>query len=289
MVFEQSNVHLPFLFFISFMQVQSGIIKVENQEMHCLRMGNGPKMLLAFHGFDNNAAIFTPLANELSDLYTVISIDLPGHGTTKWQLPFFEKKHLMALVQGFKLDKQVDKISLIGYSLGGRVCLNIIEKQPNWVEEIFLLAADGVQKNIWYYLATQNIIGKKIFRYMCENPEGLLRKFSWLRDIKLVDESRYKFAKTKLQNDKVRNLLAYVWPVMSKLTADRVRVKNYINRYKIKVHVFSGKYDRIFPPERSRKFMFALRNTQQHIIDTGHNFTGKDTMLEIANIIRQSQ
>jgi pimeloyl-ACP methyl ester carboxylesterase len=271
------------------MHIQSGTISVENQKLHCLRIGSGPKLLLAFHGFDNKADIFIPLASELADLYTTICIDLPGHGRSAWHLAYFEKKHLMALVQGFKTDLGVDRLSLLGYSLGGRVCLNVVEQQPDWIEELFLLAADGVQRNIWYYLATQNAIGKRLFRYMCNQPEKVLRKFTWLRDMKLVDESRYKFATTKLQNNQIRSLIAYVWPVMSKLMPDRVRVKNNINRYKIKVRLLSGKYDRIFPPERSKKFLFALRNTEHHIIDAGHNFTEKNTMIEIAHIIRQSQ
>jgi len=270
------------------MEVRKGIIRYEGQELHCLKAGNGSRLLLAFHGFHNNAAIFLPLADLLGDRYTLIALDLPGHGNTRWSLPFFEKKDLMALVQGFRQDKHTDKISLIGYSLGGRVCLNIIEQQPDWIEEVFLLASDGLENNIWYSLATQNFWGKRIFRYMCRNPEAVLRKFEWLRKLKLVDESRYKFARTKLTDDGVRALLAYVWPVMSHLIPDRIKVKNCLNRYGIRLHLFSGKYDRIFPPDRSKRFINGLKNAHMHIIDTGHNFAGRDTMLAVGKIILET-
>jgi len=269
-------------------QFQHGTIGYEGQEIHCLRAGNGPRVLLAFHGFHNDASIFLPLMQHLKEKFTLVSIDLPGHGATKWSLPFFEKKDLMALVQGCRQDQHVEKISLIGYSLGGRVCLNIIEQQPDWIEEVFLLAPDGLEYNVWYALATQNFWGKQVFRYMCRKPEAVLRKFEWLRKLRLVDESRYKFAKTKLADDRVRNALAYVWPVMSHLIPDRIKVKNYLNKYEIALHLFSGKYDRIFPPDRSKRFITGIKNAGMHLIDTGHNFAGRETMLTVGKIIQEN-
>src|SRR6218665_4013843 len=153
---------------------QSGILKYKDNEIHCLRMGEGSKLLIAFHGFGNEAQLFIPLASALATEYTTVSIDLPGHGLTRWQDPYFGKKDLMAIIQGIKNDFAVEKFSLLGFSLGGRICLNIAEQQPNGIVRLVLLAPDGLEKNFWYHVATRNVFGKMIFRKMMKQPEQWL-------------------------------------------------------------------------------------------------------------------
>ena len=253
------------------MLVQPGVLKYNNNEVHCLRMGAGSKLLIAFHGFGNDAAIFVPLAEQLQDTYTIVAIDLPGHGNTRWSDTYFRKKDLMAMVQGIKNDFGVEKLSLLGYSLGGRVCLNIIEQQPNWVDKLVLLAADGLEKNFWYQMATRNPIGKTIFRSMMRQPEQWLSRVDFLRKYKIIDESRFKFARINLTDEKVRHQLSYVWPVTSRLMVNIAAVKWNLNKHKIDTHVYMGRHDRIFPPVQGERFIKNLKTAHLHLLDTGHN------------------
>lgn len=263
------------------MGLQPGILKYNNNEVHCLRMGKGSKLLIAFHGFGNDAAIFKPLAALLQDEYTLVSIDLPGHGLTRWTDRYFRKKDLMAIVQGIKNDFGADKFSLIGYSLGGRVCLNIAEQQPNWIDKLVLLAADGLEKNFWYQVATRNPIGKVIFRNMMQQPEQWLNRVDFLRRYKIIDESRFKFARVNLTDKNVRHQLSYVWPVTSKLMVNIAAVKWNLNKYKIETHVFMGKHDRIFPPIQGERFIRNLKQARLTILDTGHNLLEPSLLPEI--------
>lgn len=267
----------------------SGFIKYEDNEVHCLRMGSGPKLLIAFHGFNNDAAIFLPLARLLQEEYTVVAIDLPGHGQTRWTATYMDQKALMAIVQGIKNNFGVEKFSLAGFSLGGRVCLNILELQPNWIDKMVLLAADGLQKNFWYNLATRNPAGKIIFRKIIANPERWIGKMAWLRKYNLVDESRFKFAKTKLTDDNVRHQLSYVWPVMSRLVPNITLVKWNVNKYKVTTFVVMGKHDRIFPPVQGQRFIKNLKHAHLHILDTGHNLLKEELLPQIAAMLLKQQ
>ncbi len=267
----------------------SGFIKYEDNEVHCLRMGSGPKLLIAFHGFNNDAAIFLPLATLLQQEYTMVAIDLPGHGQTRWSSSYMEKKALMAIVQGIKNNFGVEKFSLAGFSLGGRVCLNILELQPNWVDKAVLLAADGLQKNFRYNLATRNPAGKIIFRKLIDNPERWIGKMAWLRKYRLVDESRFKFARTRLTDDTIRHQLSYVWPVMSRLIPNITLVKWNINKYKVQTHVVMGKHDRIFPPVQGERFIKNLKYARLHMLDTGHNLLKEELQPQLAALFMEGQ
>src|SRR5205809_920321 len=62
----------------------SGYISMGNEKLHYLQSGIGKRVLLAFHGYSNNASIFHPFEPHLARQYTILSFDLPHHGNSKW-------------------------------------------------------------------------------------------------------------------------------------------------------------------------------------------------------------
>jgi len=46
--------------------------------------GNGPALLL-IHGMGSAKTAWKPVQKELSNYFTVITVDLPGHGETPYQ------------------------------------------------------------------------------------------------------------------------------------------------------------------------------------------------------------
>jgi len=267
------------------MQTTSGIIRYKENEVHVLKMGSGSKLLITLHGFGNTASIFEPIANAFENDYTTVSIDLPGHGLTKWNQPLFEKDDLMAIIQGIKMEFDVEKFTLMGFSLGGRISLNIADLQPNWIEKLILLAPDGLQKSFWYNAATRNPLGKIIFKKVLANPEKWLKHVEKLRDWNWIDASRFKFAKANLTDEKVRHQLSYVWPVTSRLIVSPTLVKWHLNKYKVETHLFMGSHDRIFPPEQGQKFIKGLKTATLHVLDQGHNLINENLVRELKKIL----
>ncbi|NRB22241.1 2-succinyl-6-hydroxy-2,4-cyclohexadiene-1-carboxylate synthase [Shewanella sp.] len=86
--------------------------------------GNPP--LLMIHGFLGSRVDWAPLLPELSKHFYCICIDLPGHGDSPvlsldtpglYQVAKAVHQSISAL--------HIDKYHLLGYSLGGRICLHI--------------------------------------------------------------------------------------------------------------------------------------------------------------------
>lgn len=252
------------------MEPQSSTVKFNENEVHLLRVGNGSKLLIAFHGFGNDAELFMPLAYALKDEYTVIAVDLPGHGGTKWHAKYFTPEDLMAVISGIKERFLVEKITLLGYSLGGRVAMQAVQMQPHWFDRLVLIASDGLQKNFWYGFATRNWLGKRIFKKVLTNPEQWIKYFEWLYKFKLVDASRYKFAQLQLRNASVLTQVRYVWPVTSKLKVHVPALKWQLKRNKIFVALVMGKHDRVFPYHQGEVFVKGLKLASLTVLDTGH-------------------
>ena len=91
------------------------------------------------HGFLESSKIWGPFVEELSKKRQVICIDLPGHGksgvlnTVHSMELFAEAVH--AVLQHLK----VEKISLVGHSMGGYVSLAFCKKFPEMTGRLVLL------------------------------------------------------------------------------------------------------------------------------------------------------
>lgn len=268
--------------------VQSGNLTIGNNQVQCLRMGGGKKLLIAFPGFGNEASMFKILAPFIQDAYTLVAINLPGQGQTSWKDKYLKPEQLMSLVQSIKQDFGATKISLAGHSLGARAALQVAALQPGWIERLVLLAPDGMKKNWWYYLATRNIIGKWMFQKILARPEKWLPLFSFLNRLGMVSDSHFQLAKKKLSDKNTIREIAYVWPVMSRLTPLPSRIKWNLNKYRIKTHIFMGRRDRIFPVKEGESFKKDLEAAQLHLLHCGHHMLTPACLPEIAAALHHS-
>jgi pimeloyl-ACP methyl ester carboxylesterase len=261
----------------------SQYITVGDQQLHYLQWGSGKCLLLAFHGYGNDAGIFLPFAKYLSDDYTILSFDLPHHGHSKWteDAPL-TKKDLLTLVEKLKTAYKADKVSLMGYSMGGRVCLTITEYMPQSIDKVTLIAADGLSMNFYYYFFTRTLVGKKMFRHMLENPQRYFRIMDWLKNKHILDASRHKFATQYLYSPESRKFLLQVWPAMRDLVPKPVRLKSAIRQFRIPISIFMGAYDKIMPPALATRFKTGLDTVQVHILEKGHRVFDRDNAQQIA-------
>lgn len=259
-------------------------INLGKEKLHCLYAGNGKKLLVAFHGYGNNAAMFLQFAEHLAD-YTIVSIDLPHHGNSSWPDNLhLTEQHLTDLVQQLLTQYNCQSISLMGYSMGGRVCLKIAELVPEKVEKIILLASDGLTFNTFYYFVTRTTTGRYLFRSFLSSPKRYMPVINWARKRNMIDASKHKFAMQYLNEAQERHFLLKVWPCMSLLIPDYKNLRIQLTQHNIHVCVYMGKYDKVIPVNLAERFKGALSNAniELHILNKGHRLIDEDTLPIIA-------
>ncbi len=256
-------------------------IAAGKEKLHYLKWGSGPLLLLAFHGYGNNALIFQPFREYLSAAYTMLSFDLPFHGASNWpDDTLLAKTDLTEMVQKLMARYNVDRVSLLGYSMGGRVCTTIVELLPANIRMVTLIATDGLATNRLYYFCTRTLLGKKIFSNMLKKPGRYFRIIEWLRKTNRLDPTRYKFVMQHLKSADQRQFLLRVWPSMSDLVPDPKKLKQAIKQYHIPVYIFMGTYDRIMPISLAERFKRGLDTVQLFVLEKGHRvFDDKNTRL----------
>jgi pimeloyl-ACP methyl ester carboxylesterase len=265
------------------MDGHSRFVDIGTEKLHYLAWGSGKQLLLAFHGYGNNAGMFEPLLQYIGEAYTIFSFDLPHHGKSEWTPDtLLTPQHLKELVGKLMANHNVSKVSLLGFSMGARVCLSIVANMPKSISRLVLVAPDGLTVNSWYYLFTRTYFGKKAFRNIMERPKPYFRVLEWLRRRNFVDASRHKFVMYYLQSERSRNFLLRVWHGMSQLIPSPVKIRSVIKWYSIPVTIFMGAYDKVMPPALAKKFMSGLNTVQLIVLEKGHRVFDNETAQQIA-------
>jgi 2-succinyl-6-hydroxy-2,4-cyclohexadiene-1-carboxylate synthase len=111
--------------------------------------GNGPPLLL-LHGFTGSTRSFDAVRPALADRAQVISLDLIGHGRTasprQGERYSFDwsTRELVALLD----ERGIDRVDLLGYSLGGRVALHFAVHMPGRVDRLIVESASpGIESD----------------------------------------------------------------------------------------------------------------------------------------------
>ncbi|MBU9675186.1 alpha/beta fold hydrolase [Planococcus sp. CP5-4] len=81
--------------------------------------------LLFLHGLGSSAASFTELANLLSQKYSIIALDLPGHGlsTAEQAEESFSAASMARWVKEAMEQLDIKDLHVIGHSIGGNIAL----------------------------------------------------------------------------------------------------------------------------------------------------------------------
>jgi pimeloyl-ACP methyl ester carboxylesterase len=265
------------------MSYESGYITLDDLQLHYLKIGSGTKLLLAFHGYGNDASVFTHFDQYLSNDYTIYSFDLPHHGKSQCDdKRILEKTDMIKLVNALKREMCVPRLSLMGYSMGGRLCLTIVELMPETIDKVVLIASDGLVFNKFYFFLTRTTPGSALFKHMLEKPQSYMKLVDWLKKGKIIDTHRHGMAMHYLQSANSRSFLLKVWPCMKHLVPDNAKLRQIIKKEQIPVHVFMGAHDKIIPARLAHRFKGNLDSVQLHILDKGHKVMDADTLPQIS-------
>lgn len=248
----------------------SHYLQYKNSTIHYRFSGEGPELVICFHGFGTYAATFDWLAGHVPG-HRFIAFDLPLHGDTSWNdghtaLP-------EDLIEMIRLcpHAQSDRFALMGYSMGGRIALHLLQLIPHRITRLILIAPDGLHKNPFYWLATQTRQGNKLFRHVMHHPQGFLRVLRSAEKWGMVSKSILKFVDVYVNDKHVRELVYEAWTMFRKFKPNLTVVVREIGKHRIPTILIYGKYDTIIPLQPGIRFFQRLQSPKRmEILTTGH-------------------
>ncbi len=109
--------------------------------------GSGPVILL-LHGVGDNSTTWDSVHAKLAQRFTVIAPDMLGHGESDKPRADYSLAAFANGVRDLLLALGIDRVTVVGHSLGGGVAMQFVYHYPQFVERVVLVSAGGVSKDV---------------------------------------------------------------------------------------------------------------------------------------------
>jgi len=127
--------------------------------------GTGEPLVL-IHGMGSASTAWKPIRNELNQDFTVITVDLPGHGKTPYVKGQPMDPHSLATYVLEQLSSLgIDRFHLAGNSLGGWVSLEMSSAAPDRVRSLIGIAPAGLWLNPYNARYPGTAVARFLARY----------------------------------------------------------------------------------------------------------------------------
>lgn len=226
--------------------------------------GNGKKPLVLLHGFMENNTIWSDMENHFSKDFTLIKIDLPGHGKSEIHNSVNSMDFMAEKVKEVIDSLHLNKINLLGHSMGGYTSLAFAEKFPELLESLTLFFSTTIADD-----DEKKQIRKRSIAVIDENFETFVNSsipnlFS--NNEKDILEGKIELAKEIANSTDKEGVKAAQLGMM-----ERPNRTEILENLDAKILIIAGKYDNAVKTENLLKVIPEKTNIKTYVLDCGHN------------------
>ena len=176
----------------SFLKIGDATVYVSDSE-------KGEKCVVLLHGYLESLRVWDDFVGLLTDKVRVVAIDIPGHGRSSNIAPVHTMELMADVVAGVLDALQIDKVTLVGHSMGGYISLAFCAAYAERLEGLVLLSSSP-------------------------NPDTEFKRENRRREIALVKAGK-------------KDMLARVAPEAGFAEMNRDSLRRYINNLVEQVHI----------------------------------------------------
>lgn len=246
------------------------------------KFGKGTKVLFAFHGFGQDKSFFKSWEKRLGRKYTMYAFDLFYHGESQRKMGKLSKEEWTKYIEVILHKNQIERFSILGYSLGGRFAIATALAFPGMTEELILIAPDGIFLTIWFKLATTPGI-RLIFKYFMSNPDKLENLIKFNERIKVINQYISDFIRKEMGTPENRKRVYLSWNHFKSLGYKRGKLIAMFNRYTFKRKIILGSKDYVIKPKGILPIIEKMGDFEIHILDKKHHQLLDDEVVHLIN------
>ena len=263
-------------------------------KLHYIKSGYGSTIILAFHGFGQNANHCLPLFQGLEAACTVYAFDLFLHGESDFPAERMHTRPLLPeelkeLFTAFFRTENIVYFDAFGFSLGAKTVLQLLRLFPDQTNKIHLAAPDGLIINPWYRFAAKTRAGNAVFHFLLKNPGVFDFLLSSVRRLNIPNSKISKFVYQALATQEKRQFVKNVWFVYKALTINTAQTVGLVLTKNIEIHQYYGLYDTIIKPRAGQKLAARIDQISNvKMLKTGHNLLGSNGLEKLTAAVRKN-
>ncbi|MRX47155.1 alpha/beta hydrolase [Pedobacter puniceum] len=245
--------------------------------VHYYKFGSGPKAMLCFHGYGMHGKQFKLLEEHLGTDYTFYGFDLFFHKATKLRnndlaiiKKGISKKQLAKLFTDFCDEQQINKFSILAYSMGSHYAATIVEEVPERVSE-FIAAAPSSLKPGWLVtFLSRKKLGNKVLEKLALSDSGMHKLLKLIKNLKVIDQKIYEILYKEIATYELRFSFYACLTYLKHLKINHQKFVKNLNQYQIKSIFIFGARDKNYPAKIAENTIKKLHWAKQEVLDANH-------------------
>ena len=239
--------------------------------------GNG-EVIVLIHGLSDDLRYWEVLATALKKDFKVIRYDLRGHGQSPLGSGEITSSTYVDDLNDLLIELGIDKVNLVGFSVGGAIALDFTLRFPQKVKSIVLMSS--------FYKADDYVLDifsqfKKALSINFEEFYDLILPKVLCPDV--IDKNRDDLNVLKEIASQNANLKGYVTILDS---FSDFNVEDRLGDIDVPALIFAGKYDDIFDVNMQKEMSDKITNSKLIVLDNlKHNLLVGKNNVEIINIL----
>jgi pimeloyl-ACP methyl ester carboxylesterase len=211
----------------------------------------------------------------LGQKYTLYAFDFFYHGVnrsaTDEQIPPFMAADLVQMLEKLMWENKKVKCSMMGYSLGGKLILGLIHRLPHRINELFLIAPDGLSFNLAHRLVARTWVGRALGSYFVNHPATVQLLINLSEKARFISNKTNRFLQENIRDRDHRLRVYRTWITLQKYFPRKKFYLHYLHTRPIRLELFFGKYDQIIPVKQGQQLAAKFRSRKcLHVLDAGH-------------------
>lgn len=237
--------------------------------------GSGKHPLLFIHGIGESLEFWMHQEPLAGDSYRIITLDLPGHGLSASGEQPYDPAKFAAFCWTFLDALDIDKVCVVGNSMGGGIAILMAENKPSRVEKLILANAAtlGRFSPLPFRLMTLPILGEMMTRPSKLGVDQQLKSVFYSPDV-VTEELRTVVTRNVMDIARAQAFLATLRQ-MTDLGGQKISVAHTalsaLKKFRQPVLFLHGRQDTVIPFKHSVDAEQLTQNTKLVIFENcGH-------------------
>ncbi|HVV56065.1 MAG TPA: alpha/beta hydrolase [Mucilaginibacter sp.] len=252
--------------------------------LHYYRFGEGSHSMLCFHGYGMHGKQFKILeGTALASDYTFYGFDLFFHKGTRLSDESIEtvkagisKQDFADLIAGFCRSENIDRFSVMGYSMGTHYATVLAEELGDRIDRFVAASPSCLRPGSLVRFFSKNKAGNKLLEKLALSEKGLSNMLKASRKLNLVDDVGYDILSREIATPELRFSFYACFTYLRFFDTDEQRLIASLNGNGIKSIFIFGKRDRMYPPGIGKKLIARLNNVKVIVLDETHEMINRD-------------
>ena len=238
--------------------------------------------MLCFHGFGMHGKQFRELEAELGNKYTFWGFDLFFHKATKLKDQTLNtvktgltKRELANLILDFCKVQNIDRFSVIGYSMGTHYATTIAEELPEMINEYIVAAPSSIKPGNIIRFFSRSKFGNKIIEKISLSKDAMVKLLNMCKRARFIDAEGYGILLKEIETHELRFNLYASLTYLRYLTTDEAKLIYALNNHPIRSIFIFGQRDKSYPLSIGKSFLPRLKKAEILNLNEGHEMINK--------------